>query len=399
MKILFVAMSDSIHTVKWIKQLEGTGWKVYLYPSRDIPVIHKDMPRFVKVLRKHHRLYRLIENSSIHYSLFTIHYYLTRIEARIKTNYHERRLARLIAQVRPDLIHTLETQGAGYLVDQARLMLEKNGKIFPKWWHSNWGSDLMMFGQFPEHRVKIESVLSHCDYYSCECSRDVDLARKYGFKGEVFPVYPSAVGFSMDELEGLRSQTVPPSQRKVILLKGYQSWYSRAQVALRALELCKEMLEGYRLVVYSNSVTLTDLKINLELFSIKTGMPVEILPPQTPNQEMLRYQGMARMAIGLSMCDGISTAVLESMAMGAFPIQSDTSCAGEWFNDGVSGFLVPPEDPEVIAEKIKEALTRDDLVDAAVEINFRVIAEKANSDKNREISLASYQRIFSNLQS
>ena len=35
MKILFVAMSDTIHTARWIGQLAGLGWDVHLFPSID----------------------------------------------------------------------------------------------------------------------------------------------------------------------------------------------------------------------------------------------------------------------------------------------------------------------------------------------------------------------------
>jgi len=33
-------------------------------------------------------------------------------------------------------------------------------------------------------------VIEGCEYYSCECNRDVDLARSFGFKGEVLSVSP-----------------------------------------------------------------------------------------------------------------------------------------------------------------------------------------------------------------
>jgi len=71
---------------------------------------------------------------------------------------------------------------------------------------------------------------------------------------------------------------------------------------------------------------------------------------------MLHYYGRARIYIGLSISDAISTSLLEAMVMGAFPIQSCTACADEWIEDGKSGFIVPPEDPHVIAEAIRRAL-------------------------------------------
>ena len=37
--------------------------------------------------------------------------------------------------------------------------------------------------------------------------------------------------------------------------------------------------------------------------------------------------------------------------MGSFPIQSDTACADEWIEDGVSGLIVPPEDPDSLRRR------------------------------------------------
>ena len=46
-----------------------------------------------------------------------------------------------------------------------------------------------------------------------------------------------------------------------------------------------------------------------------------------PHDEILRQFGRARLYLGISISDAISTSVLEAMSMGAFPIQTDTSCS------------------------------------------------------------------------
>ena len=77
-------------------------------------------------------------------------------------------------------------------------------------------------------------MLENCDYYSCECERDVVLAREYGLRGEVLPVFPNAGGFDLALCETLR-QPGRTSERKSILLKGYQSWAGRALTGLQGL--------------------------------------------------------------------------------------------------------------------------------------------------------------------
>jgi hypothetical protein len=43
------------------------------------------------------------------------------------------------------------------------------------------------------------------EYYFCQCQRDVYLARTYGFKGEVFPVFPNDGGFDLERGSALRA--------------------------------------------------------------------------------------------------------------------------------------------------------------------------------------------------
>jgi glycosyltransferase involved in cell wall biosynthesis len=91
---------------------------------------------------------------------------------------------------------------------------------------------------------------------------------------------------------------------------------------------------------------------------------------------MLRLYGRARVYIGLSISDAISTSLLEAIVMGAFPIQSCTACADEWVVDGKTGLIVPPEDPEVVAAALHRALTDDSLVDNAARRNAKLARER-----------------------
>jgi glycosyltransferase involved in cell wall biosynthesis len=109
---------------------------------------------------------------------------------------------------------------------------------------------------------------------------------------------------------------------------------------------------------------------------------------------MLRLYDRSRIYIGLSISDGISTSLLEAMAMGAFPIQSCTACADEWFADGQSGFIVPPEDPQAIAEALRRALTDDLLVDRAAEINARTIAQRLDNSVIEPQVIKMYEDIY-----
>jgi glycosyltransferase involved in cell wall biosynthesis len=261
---------------------------------------------------------------------------------------------------------------------------------FPTWIATNWGSDIYLYGRLADHQELIRQVLTNCDYYSCECERDVELARKMGFRGKVLPVWPNAGGLHFEQLFNLR-QPGPVSQRKIIILKGYQHWAGRALVAFQAFRLCLDALVGYSILIYSAS---EDVKIAAELFAQETNLQIEIMSARS-HEDVLSLFGKARIYIGLSISDGISTSLLEAMAMGAFPIQSCTACADEWIESGQSGLIVPPEDPQAIAEAIIRALSDDTLVDRAAEINVQTVKERLDYSMIQPEVVKMYQEILS----
>ena len=295
-------------------------------------------------------------------------------------------LARIIRQLKPDIVHSLEIQHAGYLALEAR---DKLLGSFPAWIVSNWGSDIFYFGRQPDHAAKIRRVLAACDYYACECRRDVALAREFGFHGEVFPVVPIAGGDDLVQVCKLRSPG-PTSKRHIVALKGRQYWVGRALAGLEAIRLCKEYLRDYHVVVYLADKQVSDAA---EKIAKDTGILISVLS-HSPRDKVLQLHGSARVSIGLSLSDGISTSLLEAMMMGAFPIQSCTACADEWIVDGETGLIVPPEDPVVIAAALRRALTDDSLVDGAAERNARVAAERLDRQAIQPQVITMYEQVF-----
>ncbi len=279
----------------------------------------------------------------------------------------------------------MEIQAAGYLTMDVR---KKYGGQFPPWIVTNWGSDIYLFGRLAEHVDRIKDVLAACDYYSCECQRDVQLAKQMGLKGKVLPVLPNGGGFDLTRVVQFR-QPGPTSQRRLILLKGYTGWAGRALVGLRAIALCAKELKGYSIAVY---LAKKNVKRAADLVSRSAGIPIEVIP-YCSHEDMLRLFGRARLSIGLSISDAISTTLLEAMVMGAFPIQSCTACADEWIVDGESGFIVPPEDPEPIVAAIRRAVSDDALVDRASEVNARVARERLDQEIIKPQAIAIYQRV------
>lgn len=295
-------------------------------------------------------------------------------------------LAERVQTLRPDLIHSMEFQHCGYLVLRAR---ELYGPGFPTWLATNWGSDIYYFGRFPDHRAQIERLLAAIDFYSCECNRDAAIARQFGYNGPILSGVPNSGGFDLEHVASLRSSR-PPSERKVVMVKGYQHFAGRALTALKVLEKFASQLKGYRIVLFSVSEAPRQRAFQLRRAGV---LDVQVIDWAT-HEQILAHFGEARLYMGISISDAISTSALEAMAMGAFPIQTNTSCCDEWFKDGEGGFIVPPDDFEVICEKFGRALTDDALVDRAAEVNWRTVQTRLDKNIIAPKIVEFYDRIF-----
>jgi glycosyltransferase involved in cell wall biosynthesis len=383
-------MPDSVHTARWIKQVSTQHWDLHVFPVDDAAP-HPDLANvtfhsFSRAARPPgvDRTVRFkgpypFRRGSHFFSLMAQRFFMARM-ARAE------RLAAVIRRTRPDLIHSLEMQHCAYLTLEARKTL---GSSFPTWFVSSWGNDVYLFGRLTEHAAKVREVLTSCDYFTADCNRDLPLAREYGFKGQTFPALPGAGGFDIELVKRLRPAGLT-SARRVIALKGYQHSCGRALDGLRAIELCADVLKEFVVALYFPN---PEVCIAAELMSQRTGIKIEIVP-KTSYEESLRMHGRARLSIGISISDGLPLSTMEAALMGSFPIQTNTSCVDEWLRDGVGTLLVPAEDPQAIAVAIRRAVTDDDLVDRAAEINFQVIAEQLNLEGVKSQVVAMYQDIF-----
>jgi hypothetical protein len=290
-------------------------------------------------------------------------------------------LRRVLKKTFPDFVHALELQHAGYVT--MRALADKS--ITTPLIATNYGSDIYWFQRFPRHQIKIQEILDRADSYSAECQRDYLLAKHLGFEGVELPLGPNAGGV---ELAETHFDFQAPSKRMTIAIKGYHGWVGRALVALDAVESLHHELRDYEIVVYS-----ANLKVARRAMQIgkKHGLRVSVHKKNSlSHQEVLDIFGKARIYVGLSLSDGISTSLLEAMSMGAFPIQTSTSCADEWISPGKSGVLIRNLDADEVSRALKLALADDALVDGAVGINMEAIKAKADSKLLKRSAKAFY---------
>ena len=328
-------MFDAVHAGRWLEQFKDEEIDFVLFPSSPHRRAHSKIRTLIGSSGP--ATYKLAPGSKI-YGLplwFLDKLLSNRLRGFILREIEER--------FSPHIVHALELTNAGYVSLRAFATSEKRFKLIS----TNWGSDIHWFSRFPKHRKRLTELLSISDAYSCECHRDVELAKDLGFSGEVLPVIPNAGGLSH-----LESSLTPIEERKLILVKGYQNWAGRANVAISALSQLRQELDGYRVVVFSANLS-TIFFAKSKLGSLGENLVIH-RKFSLSHEQVLTLFSQARIYVGLSVTDGISTSMLEAMAMGAIPVQTSTSCCDEWFSD--SGVAIREISIEAVRAGILRAL-------------------------------------------
>jgi glycosyltransferase involved in cell wall biosynthesis len=372
-KVLLVGMLNSIHVARWLEQFKGNDVEFLLFPSTPIRALH---PRIRALVVNDSGQFKLPKMMNLWcYPLGLFDYLLTshRLTAPI--------LRRQLEMYKPDIVHLLELQHAGYLYDRAIGSGIASRKVIA----TNWGSDVYWYRRFPRHLKRIESLLTKINSYSAECARDLDLVKQLGYTGPVLPVIPNTGGIEPNKLVAAENR-----ERKIILIKGYTKFVGRAEVALEALSLVSDSsLEGFEICIYSASRKIR--KMAKRTSQEKDIVITCVKPHALSHNEMLELFSKAYLYVGISESDGISTSLLEAMASGTFPIQSSTSCGDEWIKDSITGFLVQWDSPQDVAKKIEFAISNRDFVSKAVAKNLMTIKERVNPIVVSEIARSFYE--------
>jgi glycosyltransferase involved in cell wall biosynthesis len=355
-RIVLVAMADSIHVARWTEQFSADEYSFWLFPSTPNRRVHRRLQNRTNI-----KIFGLSGRLS---------FFLWGADLLLMNNLRAFLLSRLIQKVQPDHVHALEFQHGAYLAEHALRKIKGNVSFIA----TNYGSDIYWFKRYAKHETRIKSVLARADKYSAECERDIELAKSMGFVGKSLPVIPNAGGLEVQELQVLK-----PLDRTTIAIKGYENWVGRAVNIVRSLPLLETELSDFNLVFYScNWKTLRALR----RLKVRTRLNVQAYRKKTlSHEQMLTLFGKSLVYVGVSLSDGISTSMSEAIAMGAFPIQTNTACTNEWFEDGFSGIALKSAESSEIAQALSKGIS---MARARTEVNFANDRSIALGKLNRE---------------
>jgi len=357
-KILIVGMTESPHLHTWVEGIADSEItsKIWLFPS-DLP-LRKLKNSKIKIIQFPYLI--------IGFPTKLVFRILDVLTGRLWRSYF---LFYEINRIKPTHLHFHETQHSAYIYN-AIAKHPKNqfaGKIIL----STWGSDLIAYGKIENHLPKIRQVMSWVGLLTAERSVDEQIAIANGFTGKFLaPIYITIGN------RNLSCDLKKPSERSIVVVKGYQDAHGRALNALASIELLAHQMEltNFRFKVFSASKSVKQKSKQLRK---RLGINIDVLP-RMPKTKLMAYFGEARAYLGLALSDGLSTSMVEAMSYGAFPIQSENSAAPEFLVNKVTGGVVDPEDIREVSNLLRMALLDDELVDQAALSNAELLKIKYN---------------------
>ena len=377
-KLILIGMIESPHFRKWLKATISTELfrRVIIIPS-DYPV-NKLNTKSLGLKGKQKTKLTII-NLPISKKLNNFTFQI--LDVIFGLNWRALVLLILITVFRPSIVHFHELQHGGYIYNSKFFKFSKKGKY--KVICSSWGSDLILYGRLASHEIPLRHLLSKTDVLTAEREIEIEIARKLNYTNKFLaPIYIT-VGAKIES----KMLSSKPSDRKMILIKGYQDNHGRALNALAALSMIEAHLFGYKIRVFSAS---TPVQLQVDYLKSNSSLDIEVVK-RTSNIEIKKYFNKSRIYIGLAISDGLSTSMVEAMEHGAFPIQSANSAAGVFIKNGSSGFIVDPWNIAEVASCIKRAVEDNKMVDSAAIENLNVLEKKYSYEDGLEALKKLYQ--------
>ena len=389
-KILIVCFADSPHSQSWIDLIDSSKFdvRVFAYPKDSgdkYPHLHWSKPTYT--LRSPHnsrndnRIYSFLPSNKI-FNLVSL------ILSQYNKQISWRWLKWIIWLWRPSIVHSLSFRMGGFITFDALIKIPQQRR--PKWIISSWGTEINYGSEESSSKEKISSCLKECDWFIADCNRDIGIAKSLGlpeYKLAFNIPVPGAGGVDVNQLSIFKKDV---QERKIILIpKAYESSANKTLPILEALNICGDILDSYEIYLLMCS---DETKQYLKHLSPKLQSKCHCLP-MIPKNQFLKLLGSARLMIAPSLSDGTPNVLLETMAMGAFPIMSPISSILEWIIDGKNGLLAHALFPDQIAYAIKKAINDDNLITSAEVINYKIILQRACRENIKIIVNNFYYRV------
>lgn len=293
---------------------------------------------------------------------------------------------KIVATVKPDLIHAGPVQTCGFLVALSG---------FKPFLLMSWGSDILS-----EARRSLAAkwvtrfTLRRSGMVQCDCLAVRDEARRLlPMDADRFVIFPWGVDLSQfcprPSKLGLRQKLGWEKARIIISTRSFEPIYG-TEVFLDALSEVLETERAVRVVMLGAGSLEGKVREFIQRHSLHDRIH---LAGRVSNELLPDYMNEADLYIATSLSDGTSVSLLEAMACGLPVLVSDLPANREWVQLGVNGWLAKKGDTRALAAEIRRALSEESSWPGMAKTNVEVARQRADWDKNFPLLLRAYKRL------
>ncbi|MGC2248618.1 MAG: glycosyltransferase family 4 protein [Terriglobales bacterium] len=367
MKILYLTDNDSVHNRRFLEELVCAGYEMWSWNLAATQAPKNGLPSGVQSIVSTKRIDRSASTGPYRELL--------------------PQFQSVVKQLRPALVHAGPIQSGGYLAalaDFHPLLL------------MSWGSDLLIEAERnSEWKQATEFALQKADAFFCDC----DAVRQRANNFRMFSD-SQVVQFPWGVKQGVFSPVgpLPPADRfertagttTFIYTRSYDPLYG-TDVLLDAFRRARSTNPSLRLLLLGNGSEDQGIRSFVQACGLNDA--VSLLGPQ-PAEELPMWFRAADAYISCAKSDGTSISLLEAMATGLPVVVTDIPSNREWVTEPENGWLAPAGSPEGVAHRMLQVanLTTQERKTIS-ERNQRVVAERADWDKNFPRLLEMYERL------
>ncbi len=222
--------------------------------------------------------------------------------------------------------------------------------------------------KFPQSRISIErGIVQDADQLIAECPQDKeDLIQHYGADETKITIIPC--GFSSQEFYPIEKEEARkilnlPQHEKILLQLGRMVPRKGVDNVIKAIGKMKRSIQSVHLIIVGGDADVPDPKLTPEIARLllvakEANVNSRVTFTGRKTRDVLKYYyAAADLFITTPWYEPFGITPLEAMACGTPVIGANVGGIKYSVADGKTGFLVPPNNPEALAEKIEQALS------------------------------------------
>lgn len=353
MKICLLADAESIHTIRWCKHFSEYGYDIHLisFKKAEIPGI-----------KTYH-----VNAGSINVG-----------GGNWKVILEYRKVKALLREIKPDVLHSLYATSYGLVGALTK---------FQPYIVTPLGTDILISpNNSGIYRRILKFVFKRAAVITTMAPHMTEAMLKLGVDGSKIQEIIFGINTGIFNLS---NRKVNDKEFLIVSIRNFEEVYNIPHF-LKAIALVKEKIPNLK-VKLIGSGTLKDSLMQLTK-DLKIDDVVTFLG-KVPQPNVVQLLNQAHIGVTVSLSDGNSLSLLESMACGVYPIATDIPANRQWVKDGVNGSFVKINDVQGLADAIlKVHANYEKLMPEVIKINEQVIAEKGTWQVNMQKMAGIYNR-------